>query len=237
MRTALFLLVPLLVGCEPGTPAATSADTEADRLLAAVTPGAVDAAFDALASRTAQADLTVTESEGAGTRVGETTVRLLLTPGDPRVLDRSGAGTLADTSNVPPRLRNPLDTALPDDPPYVDPASRDQYRRAIVGDTVVAGRRLRVVEAVLADAEAEQGVRRVRAAVDPETGRAVTVVVDRAAASAVYDEQSRVRVELAPAEAGVWLPHIVETDAQTDVPLAPVRRIRTLWIVRLDAAP
>ncbi len=232
-----FLLVLFLAACEAGSPSAAASDAEADRLLASADPATIDAAFEALAARTVLADLTVTQSDGDGQTLGTTTARVEVTPDGARVLRQSGDGALATPPDEPPRFRNPLDTALPDDPPYADPASRDQYRRAVVGDTVVAGRRLQVVEAVLADAEAEQGVRRVRAAVDAETGRPVTLAVDRAATSAVYDERSHVRVELAPV-GSAWLPRTVETDTWTDVPLAPARRVRAVWtVLSVDGRP
>lgn len=238
MRLTLALFFALsLAACEADAPSADTPDSEADRLLARVAPDAFAPAFDALDTRDVVADLTVTE-DSAGVEIGATTLRLQLTPEEARLLRQTRTGTLAEPSDdAAPRLRNPIQTALPDDPPYIAPASRDQYRRSVVGDTVVAGRRLRVVEAVLAEAGAEQGVRRVRAAVEPSSGQPVVVEVERTASSAVYDEQSRVRVELAPAD-GAWLPRHVETDTRTDVPLSPARRVRTAWtVMSVDGRP
>ena len=237
MRAPLALLVLLsIVGCEAEPPEARGPLGEADRLLAAVEPSTLASAFDALGRRTVVADLTVTR---AGEARGGHTMRLALSGGTSRILQQNGTGSLAAPSaDDPPRLHDPLASALPDAPPFSDPASRDQYRRAVVGDTVVAGRRLRIVEAVLSDSEAEQGVRRVRAAVDPETGQLAVVEVDRRAASAVYDEQSRVRVELVPLAYATWVPARVVTETATDVPLAPERRVRTVWeVVSVDGRP
>ena len=213
-------------------PAPDGPASEADQLLAAVDREAVAEAF-ALARRVGYtARLVVTETDADGATLGRERLTVRATSRRIAVESRQRAGTLAgDEADGVPRLRSPLETALSEDPPFLDPAARDQYRRAVVGDTVVAGRRLALVEAVLTDPETEQAVRRVRAAVDPDSGRPVVVEVDRLARSVVYDETSRVRVALAPGPDGTWLPHTVETDALVDVPLAPARRVRTAWTV------
>lgn len=236
MRRLPLLTFLLVAGCSPGgdaAPGATDTLTEADRLLARVDHRATAEAFERAARLGYTADLRVVESDDAGQDVGAETLSLRATPREVSVQDRSGTGTLAEAEpDGTPRLRDPLASALSEDPPFLDPASRDQYRRTVVGDTTVAGRRLRVVQAVLADADAEHAVRRVRAAVDPATGTPVVVEVDRGTESAVYDEVSRVRVELAPGPGGAWLPRHVATDARVDVPLAAPRRVRTEWRVR-----
>lgn len=230
----LVFLSACSVDGDAGADPTESRATEADRLFAAVDRDAVAEAF-ARAQRLGYTARVVVEEEGTdGTRLGRESLVVRVTPRGAEVADRQREGVFADAAlpEAPPRLRSPLETALSEDPPYLDPAVRDQYRRAVVGDTVVAGRRLAVVEAVLADTDAEQAVRRVRAAVDPETGQPVLVEVERAVDSVVYGETSRVRVALAPGPDGAWLPHTVETDALVDVPLAPPRRVRTTWTVR-----
>jgi hypothetical protein len=237
MRLAPLLLALAACSAEaPPPPAASAATAEADRLLADVDRQAVAAAFARAQRLGYTARLVVTEEDADGEALGREALTVRATPRSVTVAGREAAGTLAgsDAEEVP-RLRDPLATALSDDPPYLDPSIRDQYRRAVVGDTVVAGRRLALVEAVLVDAQTEQSVRRVRAAVDPETGRAVVVEVERAMESAVFDETSRVRVALAPGPDGALLPRSVETDARVDVPLAPPRRVRTEWTVSATA--
>ena len=230
----LLALLALLAACSTDVaPAPDRAPSEADRLLAAVDREAVAEAF-ARAQRVGYtARLVVTEESADGARLGRESLAVRATPRGLAVEGRQRAGTLAaaEPDDGAPRLRSPLETALSEDPPYLDPAVRDQYRRAVLGDTTVAGRRLTLVEAVLTDPGTEQAVRRVRAAVDPGSGRPAVVEVDRVARSAVYDETSRVRVTLAPGPGGAWLPHTVETDALVDVPLAPARRVRTAWTV------
>lgn len=206
---------------------------EADRLLDAVDQSAVTAAFEEAARLGYTADLAVVVLDGADAPIGTEALTLRLMPRGMEIADRQRDGVLAgDAPDETPRLRDPLQTALSEDPPFLSPSTRDQYRRTVVGDTVVAGRRLALVEAVLTDEAAEQSVRRVRAAVDSASGQPVVVDVHRRAASTVYDETSRVRVTLAPGADGRWLPRSVETDARVDVPLSPARRVRTTWTVR-----
>ena len=209
------VLAALAAGCAEGTPQ-DAADSDADRLLARVTDAAVADAFARL-DRVAYTATQQTTQGGAETTT--TTVR-------------EGDGTQA--ADDAPRPRDPIGPALPAEPPFVDPASRDQYRRTVLGDTTVAGRRLRVVEAVLTDVDAEQQVRRAWAAVDPETGQPVLVEVDREADSVVYTEVSRARVELAAGPGGAWVPRRIETDTRTDVPLSDPVRVRVVWDVRVE---
>ena len=231
VRPALAVLILLAAGCAADV-APAGALSEADRLLQNVTQDAVAAAFARLDSLGYAADLEVTQRDDAGAVVGESTLALRGRGGAVEVAGRTGSGTLAEPAEVAPRLRDPVAGALPAEPAFVDPASRDQYRRAVVGDTTVAGHRLRLVEAVLVDGEGEQQVQRVRAAVEPETARPVVVEVERRADSVVYTEASRARVALAPGPGGAWLPRSVETETRTDVPLADPVRLRTVWTVR-----
>ena len=203
MRPALVVLALLLAGCsEPDAPAAP-ADPEALRLLDAVDRDALSGAF--------------ARARGLPVTVEVTTWR-----GD-------GAPDTSVPDPVPP-LRDPLAAAIPDDPPYVDPAVRDAYRLSVVGDTTVGGARFRLVEAVLVDSTRELAVRRVRAAVQPETRAVGAVEVERRSGSAIYDETSRVRVDLAPGPDG-WTPQTVVTDTRTDVPLSEPARVRLAWRV------
>ena len=62
-------------------------------------------------------------------------------------------------------------------------------------------------------------------------GEVGAIEVDRRSDSAVYDESSRVRVDLAPGPGG-WVPRRVVTDTRTDVPLSDPAHVRTVWTVR-----
>ncbi|PAP78241.1 hypothetical protein [Rubrivirga marina] len=221
---ALALLALAAVGCADPDPAPPPADPEALRLLDAVDASAVADAFADLDADGYEADLTVTTLGAGGQPLDRETVAIAYGSNGTRVL----AGTPQE--DEAPRLRDPIASALSDDPPYVDPVAREAYRLAAVGDTTIGGVSFRLVEAVLTDTTAEQGVRRVWAAVT-EGGRVGAIEVERRADAAIYTERSRVRVDLAP-HAGGWVPRRVVTDAATDVPLSPPSRVRTEWTIR-----
>ncbi len=223
------LLLALLAGCADPAPSALPGDPEALRLLGAVDAGAVADAFDDLGRTAYAADLTVTDLD-SDREVGRETVTLRRTDAGTEV-DRTGTGTLAAASGAAPSLTDPIAQALTDDPPYLDPVAGEAYRRTVLGDTTIGGARFLLVEAVLTDDRSELGVRRVWAAV-ADGGRVASVEVERSAESAIYDEASRVRVDLMP-HAGGWVPRRVETDTRTDVPLSAPAHVRTAWRVRV----
>lgn len=226
----LLLLALLLVGCADPAPGALDGDPEALRLLAFVDASAVADAFADLDSTAYDADLVVTQFAPDGSTVGRETVTLQRRPGGTTV-ERAGTGTLADDDSEAPTLSDPIAQALSDDPPYLDPVAGEAYRRTVLGDTTIGGARFRLVEAVLTDADSELGVRRVWAAV-AEGGRVAAIEVERHTQSVLFDEDSRVRVDLAP-HAGGWAPRTLTTDTQTDVPLSGAAHVRTEWTVRM----
>ena len=214
----MFLPALALAACSEPAPPAEPADAEGAALLADVDGEAFAQAFDRLAATPYAAELSVT-TEAGGEKTTETA----------QAHNRPGESVVETAGAV--RLRDPIASALTGDPPYLDPATRDAYRVEVLPDTTVSGVRLRRVEAVLTDADRELSVRRVRAAVDP-SGRVASVEVERRTGSAVFSEDSRVRVDLDPVSR---LPRRVVTDSQTDVPLSPPRRVRSAWTVRAGA--
>ena len=206
----LLALLALAAGCaDPAPEAASTADPEAARLLEAIDRDALADAFARLDRTPHRARLVVTSTDEAGAETRET----------------------ADDDGT--RFRDPVAAALTEDPPYLDPAAREAYRLAVLGDTTIGRTRFRIVEAALVDPASELGVRRVWAAVT-EAGTVGAVEVDRQAASALFGERSRVRVDLAPHGDG-WLPRRAVTHTWTDVPLSAPARVRTEWTVDVDA--
>lgn len=221
----LALLVPValaaVAGCADPDPAPPPADPEALRLLEAVDASAVAEAFDALQARAYEADLTVTTLGDAGEASSPETF----------TVDHAGGTVPEDAGDdAGPRLRDPIASALPEDPPYVDPVAREAYRLGVVGDTTIGGADFRLVEARLTNPAAESTIELVRAAVTDD-GRVGAIDVRRRADAAIYTEASRVRVDLAPV-GGTWLPRRIRTDTQTDVPLAEPSHVRTEWTIR-----
>ena len=215
----------LFAGCADPDPAPPPASAEALRLLESVDASAVADAFADLDALGYRADLTVTTLGPDRQPVGRETATVVH-DGTPSAEPPDAEGT--------PRLVDPIASALSEDPPYVDPVAREAYRLAVVGDTTLGGVRFRLVEATLTDPDAEQGVRRVWAAV-ADGGRVGAIEVDRRAESAIYTEASRVRVDLAP-HAGGWIPRRVVADTRTDVPLSDPAHVRTEWTIRPTGA-
>lgn len=214
----LLALAFLLAACaDAPAPAPRASDAAALALLESVDGDAFADAFAALDAAGYRARLVVEADPPAGATV------IVGPTGDVTLEDVTGAidGT--------PRLRDVVAQALSSDPPYLDPAAREAYRLSVVGDTTIGDVAFRIVEAVLADPSSELGVRRVRAAVT-EGGLVGAIEVDRAAASALFDEDSRVVVGLAP-HAGGWVPRRVVTESRTDVPLSEPRHVRAEWTV------
>lgn len=229
MRCLALVLVLTLGACdEPAAP--PLADDSAYAMLAPVDRRAVADAFARLAATDYEADLAVTLFGADGTILGRETAVLTKRGDEIQVAERSGDGILSDASDDPIRLRDPLDQALSDDPPYLDPAVREAYRAQALGDTVLSGTPFQRVEARLVDTERELGVARVWAAVDGE-GNVGAVEVQRVSDSAIFDEASTVRVELGQSAVG-WVPRRVVTDTQTDVPLSAPRHVRIEWTIR-----
>ena len=234
-------LLALCVGCADDAPAPAPADTEADRLLAAVVSSAVAPAFER--ARTHRADVTISvydvpasRPDGAHVVAGQETATVVQAGDSVRVTDRTASGTLSGDDGATPRLRDPIAPALPQDPPYLDPSVRDAYRASVLGDTTIAGTPFRRVQAVLVDESRQLGVRRVWAAVGAD-GQVGAIEVRRETDSVLYDETSRVRVDLAPGPSG-WVPRRVVTDTRTDVPLSDPAHVRTVWTVReVDGQP
>ena len=233
VRFLVCLLLVVSAGCADDERAATAPDTEADRLLAAVVAGAVAPAFARAQRYRADVEVSVYDAHVVA---GHETATVVQDGDSVRVLDRTARGVLAGDGADGPRLRDPIGPALPQDPPYLDPSVREAYRTAVLGDTTIAGAAFRTVEAVLTDEARELGVRRVWAAVG-DGGQIGAIEVDRRSDSAIYDETSRVRVDLAPGPGG-WVPRRVVTETRTDVPLSDPARVRTVWTVReVDGQP
>ena len=226
-RPLLLLAAVALAGCSGDDPTPPPADDRADRLLSAVTADAVAGAFERAA--TYRADLTVSVYD-AHVVAGQETATVVQTADSAWVSDRTASGTLANAEPGQPRLRDPIEPSLPQDPPYLDPSVRDAYRIAVLGDTTIAGTAFTTVEAVLQDDDRQLGIRRVWAAVGAD-GQVGAVQVDRHTDSAIYDETSRARVDLAPGPGG-WVPRRVVTESETDVPLSAPTHVRTVWTVR-----
>ena len=122
---------------------------------------------------------------------------------------------------------NPLPSFLSDEPPYLDAAAREQYATRTLGDTTLAGRPARLVEArFVPDGRRTQPIRLVRAAVADTTLLWIEVV--RESESTLFDESSRLLAGLAEA-GGEPVPGHAAIQTTTDVPASPPRDLTMSW--------
>ncbi|HLT47673.1 MAG TPA: hypothetical protein VK002_10640 [Rubricoccaceae bacterium] len=226
---ALALLLAACADAPSPTQAPAPAADSAFALLAGLDADAVAAAYRRLDGLAHTAEVRLTVSDDAGTRTATRTLarrptgdgieeRLVVTEGDTTLL-RDWTERL--------RPANPLPALLPEEPAFLVPRSREDYRYAVGPDTVVGGSRLRVVEAALRPGGAsEQAVRRARYFLRPGTGDVLGVEVVRASASAIFDEAGWARVLLQPGPDGAPVPALAVVETTVDVPGAPPRRVR-----------
>jgi len=226
------LCLPFLAACG-GEHAPAVADPAADSafaLLASLDPRAVDEAYRRLDRYAYTVTVRLTAEDAGGRREARCTLA-----------GRPGAGTRVVSSEgeeafgghpCGERILNPLPRLLPDEPAFLAPRSREQYRylartRARRVDTLGGSWQLRVVEARLwPGAFEEQPIRRARFLVDAATGRLLGVEVERASTAALFDEGGRVTVHLQPGPDGALVPARALAETRVNVPGAPLRRLR-----------
>lgn len=109
------------------------------------------------------------------------------------------------------RLRDPLPHVLPEDPPYLDPRTRDYYALS----TQERGNGTLVVGAL--DAESDQNLPIHRVEALTTRGQLTHLQLDRHSESLLLDESERVEIQLTHA-AGSWVPSRVVLETTVDLP-------------------
>jgi hypothetical protein len=221
------LCLPLLAACggDPA-PEVGAPEDAAFALLAALDAGAVAEAYRRLDRYAYTVELRLTEENAEGRRQAVRRLARRRGPagGATRVVASEGD---FDEEAWGASVADPLPRLLPDEPPFLAPQSREQYRYTVGPDTVVSGRRLRVVEARLRpEAAEEQALRRVRYFLAPGSYQVLGVEVERASTSALFDEAGRAAVYLLPGPGGAPVPALAVAETTVDVPGEPPRRLR-----------
>jgi hypothetical protein len=137
------------------------------------------------------------------------------------------SGSLTDTSGLDAerlRLRDPLPSVLPDEPPYLDPSTRDRYT---FGAWMPGAHSAR---ASADSAATKLSIRTASIAFDAQSGGIAAVSVVRASNSPVYTEHTTVNVRLAQV-AGRPIPERIVTDTQITTMLGTPRHLRLTWTV------
>ena len=232
---ALRLLLPLvglllLSACGDASPQTAGANEEAAfALLSSLDAGAVTEAYQRLDGYAYTVEVRLTEEHAGERRQAQRRLTRRPTPDGvaTRVVAVEGAwGEEAWGDGA----FNPLPPLLPDEPAFLTPQSREQYRYTVRPDTTIRGRRLRVVEARLRpEAGDEQAIRRARFLIDPRSDAVLGVEVDRASASALFDETGHAAVYLRPGPDDAPVPAHAVAETMVDVSGAPPRRLRLEW--------
>lgn len=232
---SIILLVALCSGCGPGgePPPPINRHATADSLMTRTDRDAFTDAFDRLRKRPHTATLTVDVRNATGTVTGTLSRTIRQRPDAPhKVLRTSASGILGagDHLRGSPLLESPLASVLPENPPHLDPRTRDQYGAEVLGDTTLFSKSFRLVAAVFnPESHRDQPVRRVEAAID-DNRAPVWMRVLRESDTVLLDERQSVEVTLAPI-GGAWLPQTILIKTRSAVPTRPTRHLRMQWRV------
>jgi hypothetical protein len=118
---------------------------------------------------------------------------------------------------------------LPESPAYMEARTREAFHYRLLPDTTLQGRTAQVI-AVWARPGAEgydQNIRNVRLYVDRTSRQIVGVRLLRADRSALFREDSHLRLWLRPGPDGAWVPHSTRFQTRVDVIFRAPQAFRT----------
>jgi len=225
----------------PDTSGSTAPRDSALSVLTAMERTAFDSAFAALDKYGVTRHLRTEQLTPAGTTAAVRSLTIRYTPGSDSgtVQHRESVGTFRDgglfsgiVGSRPPTER-PSDLvpeALPDQPAYLAPRTREAYRYTLRTDSLRTGTPTHVVTArVRPDGTGQdQGVRYARLTLDRASQELVGLVVVRAERALLFGEESRLRLRLRRLPDGRWVPHVTRFRALVHVPFRTPRQFRTV---------
>lgn len=144
---------------------------------------------------------------------------------------RSGGllGRAAPARNPRDRPTDVAEQILPDEPAYVEPRTREAYRYALQADTL-HDTPVYVLEARARDRGTgrDQNVRFARLLLEQDSRTLIGLTVVRAGRVLLFEENSRMRLQLRRAPDGTWVPHVSRIRASVTVPFRTPRQFRTV---------
>ncbi len=120
--------------------------------------------------------------------------------------------------------------ALPDQPAYVAPRTREAYRYALRPDSLFDGTPTYVIEARARTDERgrDQGIRYARLTIDRDSKELVGLSLVRAERVLLFGEESQLTLRLRKAPDGAWVPHLTRVRTVVSVPFRSPRQVRTV---------
>jgi hypothetical protein len=146
---------------------------------------------------------------------------------------RAPLSGLASSANPQARLENPVPYALPDQPAYLSPRTREAFAYRLTADTLGFGPGRSAVAVQVVEVRArpgagdDQSIRYARLVVTRADRALVAASVVRAERTLFFREDSRFSLLLRPGPAGAWLPGLTRFRARVDVPFRAPRQFRT----------
>lgn len=210
-------------------------------VLTAMRRAAFDSAFTALDDYVVRRYVRTEEMTPSGTTTAVRSYVLRYRPGAKQgtVERRDSIGTFRDGGlfgyvaphrDAAARPPNVAAQILPDQPPYVEPRTREAFRYALQHDSLQDGTPVYVLE-VKARARGtgrEQGVRYARLLIHRPSDELIGLTLVRDDEALLYGEDSQMSVRLRRASDGTWVPYLTRLRASVHVPFRTPRQFRTV---------
>ena len=119
---------------------------------------------------------------------------------------------------------------LPDQPAYVDPRTREDFRYALATDSLRNGAPVHVlsVRARSSNTGDEQGVRFARLLIHRPSNQLIGLALVRDDQVLLFGEDSQLSVRLQRGPDGRWVPHVTRVRTSVHVPFRSPRQFRTV---------
>lgn len=163
------------------------------------------------------------------------------TPQSGVVLRRDSIGTFraggvfggaAPDQNLAGRPDNIVEQVLPDQPPYIEPRTREAFRYALRPDSLETGTPIHVIEARARThgTGRDQDVRFARLMLHRPSYELIGLDLVRDDDVLLFGETSRtsIRLRQAPWEGDAWLPSLIRVRSSLDIPFRTVRQHRVV---------